>query len=189
FELLKRLGIETVRDLLFHFPRTYEDLSDVRPIAQLDSTSVQTVHGEIVEMEGRETNKGVPIVSIVLSDGGKDCLEGIWFHQPYISNRFRFGQRVAVTGKPRWYRGHWQMNNPRIRALDAEETDTPKVLPIYPLTEDLHAEQLRPVIRRAVEQFGHHLHEILPEALQRQRKLSEIQAALRDVHFPDTIAA
>src|SRR5579884_1653271 len=84
FELLRRLGIETVGDLLFHFPRSYDDLGDVRPIAQLDSSGVQTVQGEIVEMEGRETGKGQPVVSIIISDGGSDCLEGIWFNQPYI---------------------------------------------------------------------------------------------------------
>src|SRR5216684_5409474 len=52
--LLRRLGIETIGDLLFHFPRSYEDLTDIRPIAQLSGGTLQTVHGEVVEIEGKQ---------------------------------------------------------------------------------------------------------------------------------------
>jgi ATP-dependent DNA helicase RecG len=188
YELLQRLHIETIADLLFHFPRSYEDLTDIRPIAQLDSGRVQTVQGEIVEMEGRETQRGQTLVSIVVSDGGKTVLEGVWFNQPYITSRYRYGQRVAFSGKPSWYRGHWQMNNPRVQPLDKETAaDLPKVLPIYPLTEDLRLEQLRPIIRRAVEEYGMYVAEILPPALRQERLLPDAQKALRDVHMPETI--
>ncbi|MFX4997786.1 hypothetical protein ABTC24_19270, partial [Acinetobacter baumannii] len=85
--------------------------------------STQTVNGEVVEIEGRRLNDGRCVVSIVLEQGDQ-CLEGVWFNQPNAAARFRYGQRLAFTGKPRWFRDHWQMNNPRIRQLD-EETDAP----------------------------------------------------------------
>src|SRR5947209_17433688 len=74
-EVLQRLGIHTVRDLLFHFPRAYEDLTDVRPISGLQEGKLQTVRGEVVEIEGRRLADGRCVVSVVLSDGGKVCLE------------------------------------------------------------------------------------------------------------------
>jgi ATP-dependent DNA helicase RecG len=211
-EQLRRLGIETVRDLLFHFPRSYEDLTDVRPIARLTPGSLQTVRGEVVQIGGRSLPDGRSLISVVLSDG-RDCLEGVWFNQVFMASRFRYGQRVAFSGKPKRYQGHWQMTNPRVQVLEAprarhkdketsrpgdkeQERDAslialpePGILPVYPLTEDLRAEHLRPIIERAVDRFARHVLEILPAELRRRRELPEIAQALRDLHFPETLPA
>jgi ATP-dependent DNA helicase RecG len=189
-EQLRRLGIETVGDLLFHFPRVYEDLSDIRPIAELAEGKLQTVQGEVVEIDGKHLPDGRSVVSIVLSDGGPSCLEGAWFNQPYTSRRFRYGQHVAFSGKPKWFRDHWQMTSPQVQVLDGPAlAEGFGIVPVYPLTEDLRLEQLRPLIRRAVEEFADHAPEILPAELRRQRGLPGVQQALRDVHFPATLEA
>jgi ATP-dependent DNA helicase RecG len=189
-EVLQRLGIQTVRDLLFHFPRAYEDLTDVRSIAGLEPGKLQTVRGEVVEITGRSLADGRCLVSVVLSDGGKVCLEGAWFNQPHAARRFRYGQRAAFSGKPKWFRDHWQMASPRVQILD-ETTDGSgnQVVPIYPLTEDLRPEYLRPLLRRAVDQFAEHLPEILPEELRLKRSLPDVRGALAGVHFPADLAA
>ena len=187
---LHRLGITTIRDLLFHFPRSYEDLSDVRPIADLTEGALQTVQGEVVELEGKTLPDGRCVVSVVRSDGGRRCLEGVWFNQPYAARRFRFGQRLAFSGKATWYRDHWQMSSPRVQILDGTAGATgSSVVPVYPLTEDLRADQLRPILRHAVDGFAQHLAEILPTALRAQHGMPEAPQALRDVHFPGTLAA
>src|SRR5436305_12535552 len=116
---LHKLGLKTIGDLLYHFPRTYEDLTDVRPITGLVGGKIQTVHGEVVEIAGRQLADGRCLVSIVVSDDGKNCLEGAWFNQPFITRRFRYGQRLAFSGKTKWFRDHWQMSNPRVQVLDA----------------------------------------------------------------------
>jgi len=131
-EQLRRLGITTVRDLLFHFPRAYEDLTDVRPISGLSAGTLQTVHGEVVEIAGRQLADGRCIVSIVLSDDGKHCLEGAWFNQVYITRRYRYGQRLAFSGKPKWFRDHWQMSNPRVQVLDPVHSPPPHHLTTSP---------------------------------------------------------
>src|SRR5262249_29163839 len=131
-EQLARLGITTVADLLFHFPRSYEDLTAVRPIASLAEGSLQTVQGEVVELEGKNLADGRCVVSVVLSDGGPQCLEGVWFNQPYAARRFRYGQRLAFSGKPKWFRDHWQMTNPRVQLLDNPGQDAGcAILPVY----------------------------------------------------------
>jgi ATP-dependent DNA helicase RecG len=190
FAQLQRLGIETVGDLLFHFPRSYEDLTDVRPIAKLTQGSVQTVRGEVVEMDGRTLADGRPVVSIVISDGGPRCLEGVWFNQTYVSRRFRYGQRVTFSGKPKWFRDHWQMATPHVRSLDeADGRADSGIVPVYPLTEDLRAEQLRPIIRRAVEAHCGDVPDILPPELRSRRGFSDPAMALRGVHFPESLRA
>ncbi len=189
FEQLRRLGLVTVRDLLFHFPRSYEDLTDVRPIAGLSAEAIQTVQGEVVEIGGKRLPDGRPVVSVVLCDDGKHCLEGIWFNQPYASSRFRYGQRLSFSGKPKWFRDHWTMTHPRVQPLDSDTpADGQGIVPIYPLTEDLKSEQLRPLIRRAVEQFALHVVEVLPPEMRLRRALPDVQKALRDLHFPLALA-
>jgi ATP-dependent DNA helicase RecG len=195
-EQLRRLGIETVRDLLFHFPRHFEDLSDVRPIAKLAAGKMQTVQGEVVEIEGKELADGRRVVSIVLSDGGRVCLEGVWFNQVSVARQFRFGLRVAFSGKPKWYRDHWQMTHPRVRPLDGPADvaagggeGSSLVVPVYPLTEDLRPEQLRALLRRVVEQFAGLVPEILPAWLRQRHGFAEAPRALHDLHFPATLEA
>jgi ATP-dependent DNA helicase RecG len=189
-DLLGRLGLRTVGDLLFHFPRAYEDLTDVQGIASLRAGKPQTVQGEVVEIDGRRLDDGRTIISIVLSDDGKTCLEGVWFNQPGMARRFRYGQWLSYSGKPKWYRDHWQMANPRVQALDGGRTGTgPGVMPVYPLTEDLRLEQLRPLIRQALDRHAKSVKEVLPENLRRHRDWPEVVQALHDVHFPASLAA
>ncbi|GIW79967.1 MAG: ATP-dependent DNA helicase RecG [Gemmatales bacterium] len=187
FELLKKLGIETVGDLLFYFPRTYENLSNLRSTAQLREGEMQTVRGEVVAIEGREISRGRCLVSIVLDDG-HGCIEGVWFNQPFAARKFRYGQLLSFSGKPKWYRDHWQMSNPRVHILDdAQAEQPPPVLPIYRLTENLRAEQLQPIIRRAVEQAARYVEDFLPSELKRRRGFPSPEQALRAVHMPASI--
>lgn len=191
-DLLARLGLNTVADLLLHFPREYQDLSDRRRIAQLSPDVLQTVEGEVVEIEVRQLNDGRAVVSIVLNDGGDGSLEGVWFNQTGMARRFRYGQRVAFSGKPKWYRDHWQMTSPRFRELEGAATasgDSANVVPVYPLTEDLRLEQLRPVLRRALELYAPLWPEPLPPRVRQEQNLPDAARALWDIHFPANLEA
>ena len=186
-ELLDRLGLRTVGDLLFHLPRAYEDLTDLRSIASVVAGSVQTVQGEIVEMDTRSLNDGKFMVSVVISDDATHVLEGAWFNQSHVTRRFRYGQRVSFSGKPKWFRDHWQIVNPRVQILDGDAQAILNVVPIYPLTEDLRSEQLRTHISKALELYAERIVEILPERLRRERNWPAVGQALREVHFPPVL--
>ena len=186
-EQLHRLGILTVGDLLFHFPRAYEDLTDYRAITALTEGTLQTVRGEVVEMEGRRLPDGRSVVSVVISDDGKHCVEGLWFNRPGASGLFRYGQRVAFSGKPKWYRDHWQMTNPRVQPLDGDRADSPQIVPVYPRTKNLHAKRLRSLMRQAVERFAGHLPEVLPPGLRERHQLCPAARAITLVHFPERL--
>jgi ATP-dependent DNA helicase RecG len=188
-ELLERLGLHTVGDLFFHFPRTYEDLNDVRPIAALSADGIQTVQGEVVEIEGRALSDGRTLVSVVLSDDDKNCLEGVWFNQAFAAKRFRYGQRLSFSGKPKWYRDHWQMNGPRVQVLDGGTGEEPGIVPIYPLTEDLRPEHLRSILGRALDLHAARVGDVLPVALRHKHDWPTFAQALRDVHSPVSLSA
>lgn len=187
-ELLARLGVRTVGELLFHLPRGYEDLTDLRAIAAVTAGTPQTVQGEVVEITGRELPSGGSVVSVVLSDDGQSVIEGVWFNQPFAARRFRYGARVAFSGKPKWYKDHWQMPNPRVQHLDGAAAPTPGIVPVYPMTEDLRADVLRTLIGRALDLYGDRVADILPASLRDQHGWPAAQAALRLIHQPPTVA-
>lgn len=188
-ELLGRLELHTVGDLLFHFPRAYEDLNDVRPIVNLAEGSLQTVRGEVVEIEGRSLNDGRSVVSVVLCDDGVTCLEGVWFNQAFAAKRFRFGQWLSFSGKPKWYRGHWQMSNPRVQILEGDDQgQTPGIVPVYPLTEDLRTEHLRPILANALGRYASSVADALPASLRHKHNWPAFEPALRAIHFPTSVA-
>jgi ATP-dependent DNA helicase RecG len=187
-EVLRKLDIETVHDLLFHFPRSYDDLSDVRPLDQLTAGAMQTVHGEVVEIQGRELADGRCIVGVVLSDG-RNCVEGIWFNQPYAARHFRYGQRLAFSGTPQWHRDHWQIPRPRVHSLDGgPDVGRDAIVPVYPLTEELRADHLRALIRQAVDYYAEHLIERLPDEIRRRHGLPSASQAMRWIHAPASVA-
>jgi len=95
---------------------------------------------------------------------------------------------LAFGGKPKWQRDHWQISNPRVRILDgANDPKDSGIVPVYPLTEDLRAEQLRAIIRQAVENYGDQVREILPADIRESQKLPPASLALRQVHFPESL--
>ncbi len=186
-DLLGRLGLSTVGDLLFHFPNRYEDLTDLRPIAQLAEGTLQTVQGEVVEIESRPTSNGGFLVSVVVSDDNVHVLEGVWFNQALAAKRFRFGQRVSFSGKPKWYRDHWQIGSPRVQILDGTDPSGPGIVPVYPLTEDLRPHVLRAIIESALRDHAASVVEVIPEALRERHGWPGVCPALWQVHAPESL--
>ena len=153
-ELLERLGLHTVRDVLFFFPRDYQDLSDERDVDQLEEGKLQSVRGVVEDIDLRDTGPGRCILGVSLR-----CptghLRAIWFNQPFMREKFNFGQRVMLSGKPKYEGLVWQMHHPRVETLDQEEDEpVTKMLPVYPLTEGLLQWQMRKIIRAALEEYA-----------------------------------
>src|SRR5262245_60423800 len=140
-EKLQRLGIETVEQLLFYLPRDYQDLTDVRPIAQLESDKPQTARGTVVDLDAKETYKGGTFAAALIDDG-TGRLRGVWFNQPTAIKRFQVGETVLFSGKPTWRMRCWEMSHPLVQ-ITADATLGEPFLPIYALTEDLRLGDLR----------------------------------------------
>ncbi|MBV9921635.1 MAG: hypothetical protein JOY78_12380, partial [Pseudonocardia sp.] len=150
-ERLANLGIRSVGDLLFHLPRSFDDLSDVRGLDKLEAGELQTVAGEVVEMDSKTLDDGRRVLSIVIADPQGRCLEAVWFNMTAVAKQFRYGQRVAFSGKPKWKRDHWTMSHPRVEVLEsADQGPDRAVVPVYPLTEGVRPDQLREHIRQAL---------------------------------------
>jgi ATP-dependent DNA helicase RecG len=183
-ELLARLGLHTALDVLFFFARDYEDLTNRRAIADLEEGTLQTVLGTIEEVELRNTGTGRCVLGVLLRSEG-DYLRAIWFNQPFMKDRFRFGQQVMFSGKPRRRGLFWEMTHPRVVPLADEEPEPAQgFLPVYPLTEGLQQRHVRRIVRGALDAYAALLHEVFPPAYLEAHDLWPLARALPEIHFP-----
>ncbi|MGQ9563191.1 MAG: ATP-dependent DNA helicase RecG [Thermogutta sp.] len=181
--ILAKLGIETVADALFFFPRSYEDCSDLRNISQLEAGKIQTVIGTVEEVESRTLRGGQTVVGVLIAGEG-GYLRAVWFQQPYRRDYFREGQRVMVAGKPRRNGLIWEMTHPRVVFLGGDEEPKLSPIPIYPLTEGIQQWEMRRLIERVVSQYSGYLQEVIPEKILFEQRLMGIQDAVQQIHFP-----
>ena len=172
--LLQRLGVQTVRDLLWMLPRDVLDLTQVRQPADLVAKELQTVRGTVVDVEGREISGGRSL-SAALLDCGTDFVRCVWFNQPWMLKRVQPGQVLLCSGKPKKAQGRWEFSSPRLQWLSEEDGDaTGGLLPRYGLTEGLKMAEMQRIVRHAVEQFADAIPDAMPETFRKRRKLPHL---------------
>jgi ATP-dependent DNA helicase RecG len=183
--MLHRLGLHRASDVLFFFPRDYEDLTDRREIDNLEEGKVQTVRGTVDEVEMRNTGPGRCVLGVLIRSG-QGWLRAVWFNQPFMLERFSQGQELMLSGKPRMRGLMWEMAHPRVVPLEetGEEEPTGGVLPVYSLTEGLAQWQLRRIVRQVVEGHTELLEEVFPQTYLDAHRLWPIHRALPEIHFP-----
>ncbi len=188
-ELLAKLELFTAKDVLFQFPRDYQDLSDLRAIHDLEEDKLQCVHGTVVDVELRGTGTGKSILGVLVKQGN-DHLRLLWFNQHFLRERFKTGQNVLVSSKAKRHGTRWEMTHPQVQFLEENEEPPPgKLLPIYPLTDGLVQGSMRRIAQSVVESHLDCLDEVFPEAFLAQHRLLPIRVALPMIHFPDSQAA
>ncbi len=184
--LLEKLGIRTVSDLLFHFPRDYQDLSDERLIADLEEETLQSVRGIVAEVDAQSSGFGKSRVALVLTDSS-GALRATWFNQPFMRSKFSQGQRLLLTAKPKLRGMMWEMVHPQFTFLADDEAVAPEqasLLPVYALTEGLSQFHLRRMVAAAVEEFSDKLEEVFPSQLLKKYDLMPLVEAVRTIHTP-----
>jgi ATP-dependent DNA helicase RecG len=184
---LARLDVRTVGDLLYLFPKRYDDYSAIRPIAELAYGEHQTIIAT-VRSAGVRTLGGRREVSEAIVGDQTGSIKVIWWSGRWIAGRLKPGMRLALSGKIDAFGDRLQMGNPEWEPLGAEAVNTRRIVPVYPLTDGLAQRDIRPLIRQAVDAFAHKVEEALPEALRREKGLPPVVEALREVHAPSSLA-
>ncbi|MFH1609095.1 MAG: hypothetical protein ABID40_00500, partial [Candidatus Bipolaricaulota bacterium] len=134
-ELLGRLGIRTLEDLLTFFPRRLEDRSQLRPIAQVRDGETALVRGVVRAKSRVKVRRGLELIKAAVDDG-TGFLFAIWFNQPWLWDQIAQGERYALFGKAQLRYGEMQLENP-VWEKDGTEVQTGRWVPIYPSTEGL----------------------------------------------------
>jgi len=180
----KKLGINTVAELIKHYPFRYEDFSRVSLIADLAVGQQATVSGLIEKVNERRSfrRKMTIVEALIRDDTGR--IKAVWFNQPYIKNILTLGKPFNFSGKVGSYSGELSISNPMYEALGV---DTPKhtarLVPIYPETKGITSKGIRYVIKPILENLEE-IEEFLPDEVLDKNNLPDINEAIRNIHFP-----
>lgn len=187
FEALKRLGVETIKDLLYFYPRRYEDRTKIKKISELELNEETAVQCEILAL-GVRPLKNLNIFEMVVGDQ-TGMITAVWFNQPYLKNQFKMGDKLLLSGKVEKYQERLQFNSPDFERIEQDDIDPVhigRITPIYPLTEGLLQRALRQSIKEVVD---HHIpseiQDFLPVSLKTQMSLLDLNTALGAIHFPE----
>jgi ATP-dependent DNA helicase RecG len=185
-ETLSKLGMQTLGDMLYYYPRRYDDYSQLKPIKDLFYGEQVTVIGTIQSVQSRPIRGGkASIIEVIISDGTAG-LRLSFFNQPWLSNRFKSGDAVSVSGKVDQYLGRLVMNSPDWEPVEVESLHTNRIVPVYSLTERITQKWLRNVMKQVVEYWAPRVADALPESVRSSARLMTLSEALMQVHFPDS---
>ncbi|HEY4306481.1 MAG TPA: ATP-dependent DNA helicase RecG [Gemmatimonadaceae bacterium] len=189
-DALRRLGIVTAGDLLFHVPHRYEDASTITPIKSLEPGMDGTIVGTVISKGIIPTRKGLRIFQAVLRDE-TGMMEISWPGQPFLDRSINKGDVLLVTGSVRFF--HGRQLQPRefvnLGAGDDENaTIEGRVLSVYPATEGLSFKVIRSIIDAHIDRLLPLAQEYLPKDLIKTAGVLGIADALRLVHRPTSIA-
>ncbi|MBN1399828.1 MAG: hypothetical protein JXA74_03265, partial [Anaerolineae bacterium] len=162
---LARLGIHTIRDMLYHLPRRYDDFGHLKTINRLELGEEVTVVGVVRAVKTQRTRSGKAIVRVTLSDG-TGAIEGTWFGQPYLARRFRVGSEVVFSGKIEQYLGRLLFASPEWEPLQRDLLHTGRLVPVYPLTKGIGARWLRRLMKRTLDLWVPKIVDPLPRSIQ-----------------------
>ena len=181
-QLLNKLKIYTLKDLITYYPRDYEDRSKPQNICDCkDGTEVLIEAMPISKIT--EYRKGKMIISrLIVRDQTGTCYI-TWYNQGYLKNRFipmkfyRFFGKVSKKGN------RLEMNSPVFDEIE-QTKNTGKIIPIYPLTYELKQSTLRRIIENGLAEVDGKLEETLPEYILKENNLLDINTAINRIHFP-----
>jgi len=183
---LARLGLHTLGDMLYNFPRRYDDYSNLTQINRLRYNQKTTVIGTVQSVHTRKIRSGrSSLVEAVVSDGTA-AMRITWFNQPWIAKKLRRGMQISLSGKVEQYLGRLTMNNPVWEMLNRKTLHTNRIVPIYPLTVKITQRWLRTQMNAVVTYWAPRVPDPLPEAILDSVDLISLNEALLQVHFPET---
>lgn len=182
---LNRIGIYTIYDLLFYFPREYDDRRKITKIKDLKNKEKVTIEAIV---SGSSTTlrprKNVAITKIPIKDDTGICYM-VFFNQSYIEKTFKIGDKIKVNGRVDISYGNIQIQNP-IYSKNDKDSNTNSIIPIYPLTNKLTNNEIIKLIKLAMSSNLHNIDEIFTVDMRKKLNLIGIDKAIKNIHFPES---
>ena len=189
-ELFNKLGVYSIEDLLYYFPKRYQDRTKFSPIAQLRPGEIYTIKAEVMARGQRRAfgGRGLSITEAAVADetGKIFC---VWFNQPYLKDYFKVGTKLVLYGKVDYYAKRLQMSSPDFEILSDEDGSfkTGGFFPVYSLPEGLTQRFFRNILKSALEHYLPRLDEFLPYDIRSRNNLHNLAKSLLEIHFPQDL--
>jgi len=180
---LKKLGIETISDLLFYYPISYQDRRKITPIANLKIGNFYVVRARINSIRNiRVWRHRMGITEAEIEDKtGKTKV--IWFNQPFLVRNLKAGDNVLLFGKF-IKKGICYLTSPEYEKIKGQVLHAGRIIPVYRLTKGITAKMMRYFVDQALKKCCYQVKEYLPREVLKQEKLMELQEMLKNIHFP-----
>jgi len=180
-----KLGVRTIREMLYFFPRRHMDYGNQRRISELDVGLEQTLVATV--WEARQVNLGGRLGTEAIVGDETGNVRAVWFNQPYLAQRFRTNARLVLFGKVGVYKGKKVFESPEWELLESEALPHADMLvPVYPLTEGLYPRSVRRLAKAVVSGWAPRLGDHLPGEVRNRCALMPLSEAIQQAHFPDS---
>jgi len=182
---LKKLEIENIEDLLYHFPFRYDDFSHITPIGFVTPSDSISIKGRVLQITNSRSSRRHIILTQALIQDSTGSIKVIWFNQPFLTNVLKKGTEVILAGKiTRDFRG-LTMQSPVYEKVSRNTTHVARIVPVYPETEGLTSKWLRAKIKPLLP-LTKEIKDFMPEEIKKEYNLLDLDEALRQIHFPDS---
>ena len=179
-----KLGVKTVRDLLYFFPHRHLDYSQTKLISQLTEGKEETIvanvwEGKVKMLGGRRGTE-----AIVGDETGN--VRAVWFNQPYLAKKLTTNLRVVLSGRVTLFKGTYVFESPEWEIVENKDLiHTARLVPVYSLTRGLYPRQVRKLMKGMVDQWAWQVEEFLPLELKKRCDLMELSEAISQAHYPE----
>jgi ATP-dependent DNA helicase RecG len=182
----KRLGVSTVRDLLYFFPNRHLDYSQRTYISQIAEGKEQTIMANVWQARVTMLGGRRGTEAIVGDETGN--IRVVWFNNPYLAKQLHANAQIVLSGRVRLFKSQHVMESPEWEIMeDRDLVHTGRLVPLYPLTQGLHQRPVRKLLKEVVDYWAPRSGEFLPASLRGSCGLDDLTAAIAQAHFPDNI--
>ncbi len=180
-----KLGVKTVRDLLYFFPHRHLDYSKLKSISQLTEGEEQTIIANV--WQANETRPGGRRSAEAIVGDETGNIRVVWFNQPYLVKSLPTNARVIISGKVSLYKGRHVFMSPEWELMEGQDlVHTARLVPLYPLTSGLHPRQVRRLMKGFIDRWAGQLTDFLPEELKKRLNLLDLPLAINQAHYPES---
>jgi ATP-dependent DNA helicase RecG len=179
-----KLGVQTIRELLYLFPHRHLDYSQRAYINNLIPGQENTIIANV--WEAREIHLGSRRSAEATVGDETGNVRAVWFNQPFLAKSLKPGARIVISGRVNVFSGMPVFESPEWEPYeDKGLVHTGRLVPVYPLTQGLSQRQVRRIMKPAIDQWAWQLEEYLPLNLKERLKLLDLSEAIRQAHYPD----
>jgi ATP-dependent DNA helicase RecG len=179
-----KLGVKTVRDLLYFFPHRHLDYSQLKFISQLAEGEEQTIVANVWQAQEAVLGGRRGTEAIVGDETGN--IRVVWFNQPYLAKKLLTNTRIMLSGRVSLFKGRHVFQSPEWEIMEGQDlVHTARLVPVYSLTQGLRPRQVRKLMKEFIDRWASQVTDFLPPYLQRRLNLLELPVAIAQAHYPD----
>ena len=180
---LKSLGINTIYDLIYYFPRAYDDRTNIKKIGELKFNEYVVIKANVMSVVNLTVRSGKKIVKAMVSDG-TGIMEILWFGMPYIKKSLKIGEEYLFIGQTK-KSTVFQLINPEYKLFSGQQkVSESEILPIYSSNKNITQNSLRKLVEKFLVNFLNYFEENIPKELIKEYKIMERKSAIKNIHYP-----